>query len=170
MIGNCMLAVQKAAELKRKFKTSDPFVIAEGLGISVRYADSFKQLKGMYTVIARNRFIFLNANNSAEVNRIVCAHELGHDRLHRALAQSAPMKEISLWNVSSACEYEANLFAAELLLSGEEILSLSSLGKSCEQIAAITETDANLVALKVESLIHAGYTLQMPSYENRFLK
>jgi Zn-dependent peptidase ImmA (M78 family) len=164
------LAVQKADFLQKKYATSDPFAIAEALGIAVRYVDSFKQLKGMYTVIARNRFIFLNANNSEEMNRIVCAHELGHDQLHRDVAKTAPLQEFTLWDLSGVREYEANLFAAQLLLSDEDVLSCITLGKTCAEIASITETDPNLVALKVECLKEKGYCFHEQIYENRFLK
>ena len=163
-------AVRKAEQLQKKYGTSDPFIIAMNLGIEVRYVNSFKQLKGMYTVIARNRFIFLNGNNSEEMNRIVCAHELGHDQLHRDAAKAEPLQEFSLWDFSGVREYEANLFAAHLLLSDEEILFCAAKGKTCVSIAALTETDPNLVALKVECLKEKGYTLNDQTYENRFLK
>ena len=97
MTVNRALAVQKAEQLRRKYGTSDPFIIAKQMGIEVRYINSFKQLKGMYTVIVRNRFIFLNGNNSEEMNRVVCAHELGHDQLHREAAKGEPLQEFSLW-------------------------------------------------------------------------
>lgn len=167
MTGNVALAVQKAEALRKRFKTSDPFEIATGLGIEIRYEDSFQKLKGMYTVIFRNRFIFLNNHNTEHINRIVCAHELGHDQLHR---NAGTMREMTLWNLSSAQEYEANLFAAQLLLPDEEILFHIKSGKTCAEIASITETDPNLVALKVECLMAAGYALNAQVYENRFLK
>ena len=170
MTVNRALAVQKAERMQKKYATCDPFAIAEALGIEVRYVDSFKQLKGMYTVIARNRFIFLNGNNSEEMNRVVCAHELGHDQLHRDAAKTAPLQEISFWDLSGVREYEANLFAAQLLLKDEDILSWAAAGKTCAEIAAITETDPNLVALKVECLKEKGYCFHEQIYENRFLK
>ncbi|MBE6673392.1 MAG: ImmA/IrrE family metallo-endopeptidase [Ruminococcaceae bacterium] len=163
-------AVQKAAELVQKYKTRDPFAMADALGVAVRYRDDFKTLKGMYTVIARNRFIFINANNEEWLNRVVCAHELGHDQLHRDFAKNAPMEEVALYDPSSVREYEANLFAAELLLPDDEMLAYIAKGMSGEQIAALTETDPNLVALKVKCLMAAGYTLNAQVYENRFLK
>ncbi|MBE6638321.1 MAG: ImmA/IrrE family metallo-endopeptidase [Ruminococcaceae bacterium] len=163
-------ALQRSSYLFQKYQTRDPFAIAETLGIHVRYSDAFKQLKGMYTVIARNRFIFLNANNSPQMNRIVCAHELGHDQLHRDAAKRSPLQEFSLFDSSSKQEYEANLFAAELLLSDEEMLSYIASGKNCTEIAAVTETDPNLVALKVDCLVEAGYPLNAQIYQNRFLK
>lgn len=164
------LAVQKAEQLRKKCATCDPFAIAKQLGIEVRYMESFRQLKGMYAVIARNRFIFLNANNSEEMNRIVCAHELGHDQLHREAAKGEPLQEFSLWDLSGVREYEANLFAAQLLLQDEEILSHALAGKTCAEIAALTETDPNLVALKTECLKEKGFALNAQIYENKFLK
>ena len=161
---------QKAAALSKKYKTNDPFAIAEALGVTVRYSEDFKQLKGMYTVIARNRFIFLNANNGEQLNRIVCAHELGHDRLHREFAKEGPMQELMLFDFSSKMELEANLFAAELLLSDKEVLFHVASGRDLEEIAKLTETDPNLVALKLRSLSMKGYALREQLYENKFLK
>ena len=46
--------------LVRRYGTRDPFQIAERLGINVLYCDGFGSLKGMYRVIKRNRYIFLN--------------------------------------------------------------------------------------------------------------
>lgn len=71
--------------LVRRYGTRDPFQIAERLGINVLYCDGFGSLKGMYRVIKRNRYIFLNKDLGERMQRIVCAHELGHDQLHRKL-------------------------------------------------------------------------------------
>lgn len=63
--------------LVRRFGTRDPFQIAGELGISVLLREDFGSLKGMYRVIKRNRFIFLNKDLGDRMLRIVCAHELG---------------------------------------------------------------------------------------------
>ena len=66
----------------------DPFQIAKELGIIVLDdCENFGQLKGMYRVVKKNRFIFLNQDLSPQTKRIVCTHEIGHDRLHHALAK-----------------------------------------------------------------------------------
>jgi Zn-dependent peptidase ImmA (M78 family) len=163
-------ARKKALSLVKRYGTDNPFELARCLGVEVRYSDSFHKLKGMYTVIARNRFIFLGLQNGEEMNRIVCAHELGHDQLHREAAKVGPMQEFALWDRSSEMEYEANVFAANLLLSDEEMLSYIAAGKSCGEIASLTANDPNLVALKVACLKDAGYQLHDQIYENRFLK
>ena len=64
------------ASLVRRFGTRDPFQIAKELGISVLLCEDFGSLKGMYRVIKRNRFIFLNKDLGDRMLRIVCAHEL----------------------------------------------------------------------------------------------
>ncbi len=66
--------------LVKRYKTRDPFEIAGQLGIEIMFCNDFGPLKGMYRVIKRNRFIFLNNDLSEHMQRIVCAHELGHDQ------------------------------------------------------------------------------------------
>ena len=44
--------------------------------------------------------------------RIVCAHELGHDQLHRNMAKTTPIHEFMLYDMKSKPEYEANIVAA----------------------------------------------------------
>ena len=65
---------QVGASLVRRFGTRDPFQIAKELGISVLLCEDFGSLKGMYRVIKRNRFIFLNKDLGDRMLRIVCAH------------------------------------------------------------------------------------------------
>ncbi|MCL2343722.1 MAG: ImmA/IrrE family metallo-endopeptidase, partial [Firmicutes bacterium] len=106
---------QRAAELVRKYETRDPFQLAKELGIHVEFVDYFNKLKGMYMVVRRNRFIYLNSKLSERTLRIVCTHEIGHDQWHRELAETGAFKEFMLYNMSTRQEYEANIFAAEVL-------------------------------------------------------
>ena len=76
----------KGSNLVKRCNTRDPFKIAEAIGVKVMFVDNFEKLKGVYRVIKRNRWIFINSNLSERMQRIVCAHELGHDQLHRHLA------------------------------------------------------------------------------------
>lgn len=48
--------------------------------------------------------------------KTVAAHELGHHILHRHLAKASPLREIGFYDAASGPEYEANLFAGELLI------------------------------------------------------
>lgn len=169
-MGNNERIVARAQSLLKKFDTRDPFRIAESLGIRIKYTDFLYQLKGMYTVINRKRYIILNNKNKSVMNRIVCAHELGHDQIHRDYAKDTIMQEFMLYEMSNRLEYEANIFAAALLLDNDTVLDLIEQGFDAVQIAAATKSDVNLVALKVDSLIQDGYRLRKQDHNSTFLK
>ena len=111
--------------LVRRCGTRDPFKIAKELGIEVLFCEGFGPLKGMYRVVKRNRFIFINQDMSEQMQRIVCAHELGHDQLHRSLAKNNAIQEFMLYDMRSTPEYEANIVASEILLDTDEIQEYS---------------------------------------------
>lgn len=157
--------------LVKKYGTRDPFAIADGLGIIVKECSDFGPLKGMYTVIKRNRFIFLNDNLDDATKRIVLAHEIGHDQLHRDLVKKGALKEFTLYDMKSTPEYEANIVCAEILLDTDEVLShIYENHYTAAQISSIMHTDINLVALKVAHLNSIGYQFNRQEYKNTFLK
>lgn len=162
---------QVGNDLVKRYGTRDPFRIAKELGIIVLDdCDNFGPLKGMYRIIKRNRFIFLNKDLSPEMKRIVCAHELGHDQLHRHLAASAGLQEFSLYDMRTKPEYEANIVAAEILLDTNEVLEyIYDYGYTSEQIARAMNTDINLVALKIAHLAETGYDLRRQDFRSDFL-
>lgn len=95
------------SDLVRRCGTRDPFQIANALGINVMDdCENLGSLKGMYCIVKRNRFIFLNKDLSPQMKRIVCAHEIGHDRLHRALAKKHGLQEFVLYDMATKPEYE----------------------------------------------------------------
>ena len=158
------------SSLVKKFKTRDPFEIAEALGIKVLFCDNFGSLKGMYRVILRNRFIFINSSLNEQMQRIVCAHELGHDQLHRRLANDCALQEFMLYDMATTPEYEANIVAAEILLDSNEVLEyVYDYGYTAEQIAECMHTDINLVALKIAHLSTLGYDLRRIEHRSNFL-
>ena len=148
-------------KLVKRCGSRDPFEIARQLGINVMLCENFGSLKGMYRVIKRNRFIFLNNSLDENMLRIVCAHELGHDQLH----------EFMLYDMKSKPEYEANIVAAEILMDSDEVLRyIYEYGYTAEQIASAMSTDINLVALKVAHLATLGYNLHALEHKSNFLK
>ena len=159
------------SSLVKRFGTRDPFQIAKALGIEVLYCEDFGSLKGMYRVIKRNRFIFLNKDLSDRMLRIVCAHELGHDQPHRRLAQANCRHEFMLYDMKTRPEYEANIVAAEILIDTEELLDyIYNYHYSAEQIARAMDTDINLVALKIAHLTELGYALRPVDHRSDFLR
>ena len=159
------------SRLVKRCGTRDPFEIAADIGVEVMFCDNFGPLKGMYRVIKRNRFIFINNQLSEQMQRIVCAHELGHDQLHRNLAKDNPLREFMLYDMTTKPEYEANIVAAEILLDSNELLAyVYEYGYTSEQIARAMNTDINLVALKIAHLAQAGHNLRRIDYRSDFLK
>ena len=111
-------------KLVRRFKTRDPFVIAEGLGIQIYDNCEIGNLKGFYKVIKRNRCIFLNKNLSEREATLVCGHEIGHDQAHRKDLETLQyFPEFTLYNMSTRQEYEANIILATITLDDREILN-----------------------------------------------
>ena len=145
-----------ANKLIKKFDTRDPFQLCQAIGVEVFYAD-LGSLKGMYKYLKKNRFAVINENLDSFTKTLVCAHELGHDILHQNLARKVCLQEFILYDMKSRPEYEANLFASEILLPDDIILNLARDGYDIEQISKELCTDINLIALKVSSMNTRGY-------------
>lgn len=105
---------EEVKRLKEKFKTIDPFLIAEKLNIIVHIRYMHLEINGFYKYQQRNRFIVINKNLSDEMQKFVCAHELGHAILHSDI-NTPFFKRYTLFSVAKV-EMEANTFAVELLL------------------------------------------------------
>ncbi len=158
------------SRLAAKFGTRDPYAIAEGLGIHI-YEENFQRLKGMYRVIKRRRCIFLNGNLPAHEARIVCAHEIGHDQLHREFAKGDGLQEFMIYQMTSRREYEANIVAASILLPDDEIIDyIYNYNYDAEQISRAMKSNINLVALKISHLRQEGHALRGLEHNPRFLK
>lgn len=162
---------ERAERIVKTNHTRDPFEIASSFGIQVLYSDELARLKGMYFTLKRSRFICINSRLDEQTQRIVCAHELGHDQLHRELAAGGAMQEFVLYDMASRSEYEANVFAADLLLDEERMLDfMIHYRYDAEQIAQVMDTDINLVALRAAGLSHRGYKLNKLESRTDFLK
>ena len=152
----------------RRSGTRNADRIAEELGITV-YEVPFTRQKGVYRVIERNRYIFLKDDLTDTMRSIVLLHEIGHDRLHRK--QAVQFQEFNLFDMNaSRMEYEANLFAAQVMLPDEEVTGYILQGCSVDQIASIMGSDINLVALKAADLSRRGCSFHPQEYSGKFLR
>ncbi|MGG1598561.1 ImmA/IrrE family metallo-endopeptidase [Paenibacillus naphthalenovorans] len=104
-------------KLIRKFKTNDPFQIAKGLNIHIRYANFDDGTRGLYYRVLRRRFIVIHDQLDEHWQRFVCAHELAHDRLHPGFNRFW-LDEQSFFNAGKF-ERQANKFAVRLLTAGD---------------------------------------------------
>ena len=163
---------RQAKSLIRRCGTRDPEQIVKCLGIMLLYEDSFTNLLGMYTYRWKTRIMVLNPNLDDPLKKMVLAHELGHDQCHRDMARKGlPLQEISLFKTKSTTEYEANAFAAHLLIDTDEFLALAKEGYCCSQIAKQMSVDINLLLIKTQELNRLGFELHMPlETDGEFLK
>ncbi|MBQ4592709.1 MAG: ImmA/IrrE family metallo-endopeptidase [Clostridia bacterium] len=162
--------IEKAERLTAKYNTRNPYTIAAQLGIHVLNFDTPGTLKGMYSVIKRSRFIFVNESLDDELRRFVCAHELGHDILHRKIIGQTPMSDTNMYGNSSRMEYEANVFAAAILIDRKRVLKYAMGGRTSTEIAALLHVDVNLISIMIDQLIREGYALNPVSRKNNILK
>lgn len=138
----------EAKALVEKHGTRDPFEIAKAEGIALYFRNDFTKLNGMYKVILRRRCVFINAGLSQQEMRYICAHELGHDKLHRAATAKAGLCEYVMFDTKNKLEYEANLFAAHLLIDDMQVSHAAVNGMTAAELAALIEVPESLVTIK----------------------
>ncbi len=151
----------KVNEITKKYKTRNPFDIADAMDIDVDCAD-LGTLKGFYIVYKRNRFIVLNKSLTDTLSGIILAHELGHDQLHRSLAENGGIKESSFFDMKSRPEMEANIFAANLLISDKAVISYGEDGYTAEEMAKELYVPYPLALIKLNDMNNRGYKLNIP--------
>lgn len=163
--------VKKANRVYRECGTRDPYRIAADLGIKILECP-FKCQRGAYKMIDRNRFIFVKDNLPSVMKDIVLLHEIGHDVLHRKeAAEAGGFKEFEIFDMTnSRMEYEANIFASQVSLDDQEFIEYCERGYDVQQIACAMNSNINLVALKLDTLISLGYSLRPQEHRNDFLR
>lgn len=107
-----------AKSLAKKYKTTNPFEIAEMLKIKVMFAPLGK-IKGFYHYCIKNKIIYINASLTFREKIVVCAHELGHALLHPKL--NIVFLENNTLFRKKRYEIQANLFCIYLLIQDREI-------------------------------------------------
>ena len=150
----------RAKELVRLAGSRDMQRIARELNIKVLYNDNFTNLLGMYFCKWRNRFIFLNSNLDDIWLNMVLAHEIGHDQLHRDLAKESQLHEFELFRLNSRVEYEANAFAAHLLMDSDEVYA--EIKEGCDEfsLARKMNCNINLALVKLQEMAKMGYDIR----------
>jgi len=153
---------------------TDPIRICEALGILTLFEPMGTYLeacKGFFLSQSRKMAVTINSDLSEELQKIICAHELGHAVLHRKGAGLKAFHDFMLFDTVSHYEYEANLFAAELLLRDKEVLSVLNDDLSFFQAAQALNVPAELLDFKFRAMKRKGYKLDAPiSAHSDFLK
>ena len=127
----------------RKFQTTDPFEIADRLGVLYQIGEI--GCEGCYMFLKNHRYIFLNQNLNEQETRMVMAHELGHAVLHRKENCYFIRNKTLLLN--SKTETEANRFAAELLIRDDVLEEYKDM--TTEQLSRLLGYDKKLIELRL---------------------
>ena len=155
---------EKANALVKKYFTRDPLELTQILNIHLEEINNTTVLLGMYQIIQRNRFIFLSSNLHPNIRKVVLAHEIGHDQLHRKYAKQNAFHEVSIFRELNHYEIEANIFAAHLLIDDKEIIRLLENGfVSDRSLADELGVEINLVNLKISELYKMGKLGSLPA-------
>ena len=151
-------------ELIDKYNTSNPFELMDALGIQCE-SSNLEHLKGYCVIIYGIKFVAINENLPLQERKIVAAHELGHIILHSDRLKAAAHEDMNIYNISDKTEYQANLFAADLLIGDEEVDNLARQdGMDYFSIAKCLSTNPQLLGFKLFSMAKRGfnYHFQIP--------
>ena len=164
----------RAAEIKRRYRETDLFRLCRKMGIRVIIHDttlSVAAFKGFSIVKSRIPIILLNSGMKEDLMRVVLAHEIGHSVLHRELAAIRGFHDFDLFGMKDQCEFEANVFAAELILDSGEVMEMLNRDVTFFGAARMLQVPPELLDFKFRVLKHQGYTVTPPMLESGdFLK
>jgi len=150
-------------KLIKKYGTRDPFEIMDQMNIVVGETSRYKTLKGYCFMSCKTIYVMISSFLSEEEKMIVAAHELGHIILHRSQLKMAPMQDDTLYNMTDNTEYQANLFAANLLINDEEIEDMVQ-NEDLDYFGLCSSLNATpeLMSFKLYSLTKRGQAYHMP--------
>lgn len=160
--------VELAKNIVKEYGSSNVFEIAGKMGIKV-WARPLGSLKGFYLCENGCRYIVINEKLDDKMSAVVCAHELGHDLLHRELSDGK-VRETTLFLENIKTEREANLFAASILISDNEMLSELKNKTSLDNIAASLGFPREIIAFKLKALYCEGFEIKIADFKDDFLK
>lgn len=154
---------KKANSIVRSCGTRDTLKIARELGIYVHYIDTLNDLLGMYTYRHKERHILLNSGwntwscrwSAVMKSDMMCSTAI----LPR---KEMPCRSLLLFDMRSKPEYEANAFAAHLIIDNDELVEYMQEGYDEVQLSAMMGTNINLMLIKLNEMNRMGWGLNLP--------
>lgn len=113
-----MLAKDAAEKTIKKYRTSDPYILAEKMDIIIHRVN-LGAVRGMCYNTRRIRQIFLHYDLPDHLERFVLGHEIGHLIMHPD--SNAPFLRGTLFS-KERYELEANEFAIRLIMPDMDIM------------------------------------------------
>lgn len=143
-------------DLVEEYGTNDPIELAKALGVMVVYKD-LGELSGMYLQYKGKHIILLNENLEQHDMILACAHELGHRVYHSDLIKKPFLCSFKVFDFKDRTEYEANVFAAHLLINDDQLLSVLQEGYDLIHAAMLLEVNPILLNIKLCEMNKEGY-------------
>ena len=140
---------EEVRRIQKKYGESDPFRLAQAMKIIVvlkpmgRYKGC---CKGFYVQHRRIKHITINSDLPEVIQRVILAHEIAHSVLHTNI--TAAFHEFTLFDDTDRQEYEANLFAAFLLISDDMLQDYSCCTQ--DQFCQCTGYPKELIELRLK--------------------
>ena len=146
-----------------KYRTRDPFILCGELDINVYFKELGDNLKAYYFYHSRIKSVVINSEADEHMQKVLCAHELGHAILHSQAKKLQAFCDNDLYNTRSSTEYEANIFVAELLVDKKELFSLLKERKSTVSgVAKELCVPPEMVDFKLRILNEYGCKIKAP--------
>lgn len=131
--------------LLEMYETNDPFELCDYLDIHVIIHDLGEKIQGF---IQRSPYgdeiLHINSRLESQMQKYICAHELGHAILHPDLSLGFYIEHPLL--VKNKVEIQADKFAAELLIPDDILEKYPDF--TLEQVAAAENIHLELLKLK----------------------
>lgn len=161
--------------IQKKHDETDVARLCKAMGITVLYhpmGDFDGACKGFYLSQSRKQVIMVNSNLSEGLQQIIMAHELGHAVLHKKVSGLRAFHDFVMFDETSQYEFEANIFAADLLMTDSEVLALLNDDISFFAAAAALQVPPELLDFKFRVLKRKGYKVIDPPFvaNSDFLK
>lgn len=138
---------QMARAICKRFRSNNPFEIAEQLGFLIIFAPLI-DIRGFHQKIKRRHIIYLSDSLNENETLFVCAHELGHALLHGNTNRL--FLDSKTYFVSHKYEIAADRFAIQLLHSDTEVDEVTRIYQyTIPQIAKMWGVSEELVRYRV---------------------
>lgn len=113
-----------ADQVAAKFRTRDPFQIADNLGFIVVQAP-LVEMRGLRQYAKKRVLLYINSALDERQQALVCAHEIGHHFMHRGMNRIFMDRNTCM--VSNRYENEAHYFSVDLLFEDAELTEFMEL-------------------------------------------
>ncbi len=156
--------IEKAYEIKNKYTYCNTKALCREMGIILNPANMGKDINSGKGFCFRANGLFVitfNADLTKELQNAIIYHELGHIVLHYD-GDNFCFNDYSMFDESRKKEIEANLFAAELMMTDEDVLDALNDDGSFYTAAAKLYVPFEFIDYKFRLMNYKGYKIAPP--------